>query len=119
MSHEHELKRRALDLLSSLGSSRAAVAGSLLDARVTGTPGNAEHCPIAAYLHAVMGAEPNVRSLMVGTRRLLVMLEGRRRPLRIMLPRAVRDFVVAFDTRTYPGLVRPALVSSTSRSTTP
>ncbi|HLG66942.1 MAG TPA: hypothetical protein VKV36_03620 [Acidimicrobiales bacterium] len=106
MSRHHDLKKRTSDLLSSLGGSRSQVATALAEARVTGTPGNAEQCPIASYLNAVMGAEPEVRSLLVGTRRLVLTLHGRRRPMRILMPRPVREFVVAFDARVFPGLIR-------------
>jgi hypothetical protein len=101
------------------------VAASLCDAGVWGARNDPRCCAVAIYLSAVLGADPRVRSLTTGQSQVKVVVNGPIRILpptvvRVPLPEAVRQFIVAFDRGMYPMLVRGPLEDArqSSESTT-
>jgi hypothetical protein len=117
MSHLRQLKRQTRALLDDLGNSPERVAQSLDEAGIQGVPRDNRSCALALYLSAQMGAAAEVRSIAVGHCSMLVTLVNPRnaRPagrLRIQLPKPIRQFVAAFDARTYPSIVRPGGIGS-------
>ena len=107
-SERRKLRDHTEHLLTALGTEPGQVARSLAAAGVKGVPSNYFDCAIAVYLGAVVGVDPQVEHLKVSKGE--VMIErGRwwRRPVVVSLPAAVRDFIVAFDARGYPDLIRP------------
>lgn len=98
--------RRVGGLLASLGSSRSAVAASLEAAGVRAVPRNRECSPISLYVTAVIGADPNVKSVSVVGDAVAVDLRAWWRPVvTVTLPPAVHDFIEAFDASCYPALL--------------
>jgi hypothetical protein len=110
--NRRDLKVNASGLLRDLGASASDVAAALVAAGVTGIPGNAEGCAVARYLAVVVGIEPSVCSVVVGTHRVFLHLEGRRRPVGVTMPKPVRELIHAFD-----GGLHPALIHRPSQST--
>jgi hypothetical protein len=100
------LKDQTRDFLAALGDTSSEVASSLAAAGVTGTPGSAERCAVAAYLGAIIGSEDAISSVVVGTHRVYLRLHRGRRPVAVPLPRQIRDLIQAFDAELYPVLVR-------------
>ncbi len=108
MNGRRQLREQAEDLLAGLGSSRAEVAGSLIDLGVRGIPQDSAQCVIARYLAVVLGADRRVTYCEVGQSHLkIVSRNPRRLPLVLLvaLPEAVCQFIAAFDDRMYPALV--------------
>lgn len=102
------LSREVRRLLAALGPTSGAVAASLEAAGVRAAPKVAEHTPITAYLSAVIGADPNVKSVEVDGQSVVVELRAWWRPAVVVdLPPAVREFTTAFDQCCYPGLLPP------------
>ena len=100
-------KRYATGLLASLGGNVDAVASTLEGAGVRGVSANPRDCAIAVYLGAVVGSDPQVRSVKVG--RAEVVITPRRwwgRSVVVPLTPAAREFVAAFDAGRFPGLLR-------------
>lgn len=111
MSQLRHLKKRTRGLLSELGATPEAVARALEEAGIRGTPKSNRGCAIALYLTAVMGGEPEIRSIAVGPCSLVINLVApdSGRPagrLLVQLPKPVRQFVAAFDAGSYPAIVR-------------
>jgi hypothetical protein len=99
----HEVCR----LLGGLGVSRGSVAASLETMGVRAAPDDPAGSPVALYLGAVVGADPNVKSVRIGADSVIVCFRAWWRPeVRVPLPEVVRDFTVAFDARCYPSLLR-------------
>ncbi len=114
MSHLRRLKKETMGVLGGLGQTSDEVAASLQVANVRGVPKDNRSCALAVYLTSIMGSEPQIRSVTVGHCSLLVDLIGQdQRPaghLLVQLPKAVRQFVAAFDAFRYPAVTRPPAV---------
>ncbi len=99
--------REVRRLVAGLGTSRRSVAAALEATGVRAAPGDAACSPVGIYLGAVIGADPNVKSVKTDGRTVVVELRAWWRPdVTVSLPAAVREFAAAFDARFYPGLVR-------------
>ena len=61
MLRKRALQDQVVELLDNLGLDVNDVAATLIEAGAQGVPKDAESCVIAAYLHAVLGAERGVR----------------------------------------------------------
>jgi hypothetical protein len=92
-------------LLTGLGASGSEVARYLAEREVAGTAGDRNHCAVARFLSAVVGAEPGVRSVQVFRRLAVLNLERRWPWTFVVLPKPVRRFVAAFDAGCFPELV--------------
>jgi hypothetical protein len=104
--HRIALRNQIADLLQTLGDDAQHVAASLAEAGVRGKPRNAEGCPVAVFVKAVVGADPRVRTVTVYNACLAVRGPSRwRRPLDVHLPAPVRGFIVAFDAERFPALM--------------
>ncbi len=111
MSHLRQIKQTTRGLLVELGESPDEVAESLQATGVHGVPRDNRACAIALYLSVLLGTEPRVRSVTVGQCSLMITLvsPADARPagrLWVQLPKAVREFVAAFDACHYPDVVR-------------
>ena len=105
------LKRQALrsevtTLLGGLGGSAEDVAATLAGEGVRGLPRDRNNCAVARYLNAVLGADPQVRGIVVGSSKLWV----RRAPwwsaaTLVEIPVPVQQFISLFDSDTYPHLI--------------
>ncbi|HVM63969.1 MAG TPA: hypothetical protein VMU14_03850, partial [Acidimicrobiales bacterium] len=82
-----------------------------------GTPGNVSDCAIAVYLSSIVGADPLVKTVLVGSERVFVKLEGRWLFVGVSLPKPLRRFVAEFDREAYPALVRPPAEGARSVAT--
>ncbi len=101
------IRTSAVTLLDSLGTSLDEVAGSLARTGVVGTPSDPQGCAVANFLQAVIGADPEVRSIHVSRSDVIIETAGWWRPrVVVRLPDPVRCFVAAFDERHYPQLLR-------------
>lgn len=101
---ETRLTREVRRLVASLGKVRSDVASALGNAGVRAVPRG--RGPVACYLEAVIGADPNVKSVVVGTDSVVVDLRAWWRPTVVVkLPGVVADFTAAFDAGCYPGLM--------------
>lgn len=101
------IRKHTAQLLESLGTTQSQVAGSLLANDVHGTPSDPQGCAVAVYLKAVIGADPEVRSVHVSRSDAIIDTARWWRPrIVVRLPDSVRRFVAAFDERRYPELVR-------------
>jgi hypothetical protein len=107
-SERATVRRQTEALLSELGDSPAKVATALASAGVRGVPANSRECAVAVYLGAVVSADSRVRGVKVCKSEVLVERTGWwRRSVVVPLPSAVRQFIAAFDARTFPELLRP------------
>jgi hypothetical protein len=97
-------KRNVSMLLDQLGSTPESVARSLQRAGVHGDPFLGAHCPIARYLHAVVGVEPGVGKVKIGLCRATINAPHWWWPMSVALPLPVRLFVLAFDRGQFPEL---------------
>jgi hypothetical protein len=100
------IKRNVSVLLDQLGDTSAAVAASLHQAGVQGDPFLVSRCPLARYLHAVIGVEPRVGKIKVGLYKAVINGPRWWQPMTVDLPAPVRGFVVEFDRGRYPDLLR-------------
>ena len=101
------LRSNVRQMLGGLGNDAGEVAMHLEEAGVHGTPRDVRDCAIAVYLRAVVGADPDVRSLDVMADGVVITPPRRWVPsISVGLSPAVRSFVVAFDRNDYPALVR-------------
>jgi hypothetical protein len=100
------IKRNVSVLLEQLGGTPAAVATSLEQAGVQGDPFLVSRCPLARYLHAVVGVEPRVGKIKVGLYKAVINGPRWWQPMTVDLPAPVRGFVVDFDRGRYPALLR-------------
>ena len=121
MTHwRRELRGHADCMLATLGDDAGEVARRLEDAGVRGTPGDPRDCAIAVYLSAVVAADPRVRSLRVMSQRVVISpTRWGHPPIVVELSDALRAFVVAFDRRAYPTIVRPERPARPSRRGVP
>ncbi len=107
-SERATVRRQTAELLGTLGDTPSRVAATLAAAGVRGTPANSRECAIAVYLDAVVRADSRVRGVKVCKSEVLVERTGWwRRSVVVPLPTAVRQFIAAFDARTFPELLRP------------
>lgn len=103
------LSREVRQLLATLGTTRGEVAASFEAAGVRAVPRDAQHTPVSLFLEAVIGADPNVKSVTVSEHS--VALEMRawwRSEVVVDLPPVLHDFMAAFDECCYPALLPPA-----------
>ncbi len=100
-------KRNVSILLDQLGSTPETVARSLQRAGVQGYPYLGAHCPIARYLHAVVGVEPGIRKVKIGLSRATINAPHWWWPISVSLPSPIRLFVLAFDRGQFPELIWP------------
>jgi hypothetical protein len=106
-SERATVRRQTEQLLGNLGGSPGQVAATLAGSAVRGVPANSRECAVAVYLGAVVGADTRVRGVKVCKSEVLVERTGWwRRSVVVPLPTSVRQFIAAFDARTYPELVR-------------
>jgi hypothetical protein len=111
MSHLRQIKRTTRGLLAELGDTPDEVASTLRSTGVQGIPRDNRSCAVALYLSALVGTHPCIRSVTVGHCSLMLTLvaPADARPagrLWVQLPKPVRGFVAAFDTRQYPEVTR-------------
>lgn len=98
-------RRNVSILLDQLGSTPETVARSLQRAGVQGYPFLGAHCPIARYVHAVVGVEPGVGKVKIGLGRATINAPHWWCPISVGLPVPVRMFVMAFDRGQFPELL--------------
>lgn len=116
ISERATVRRQTDELLTALGDTPAQVAKSLADAGVRGVPSNSRGCAVAVYLGAVVAADDRVRGVKVCKSEVLIERTGWwRRSVVVTLPTAVRQFIAAFDARSYPQLLRPDVAPTTCR----
>lgn len=99
------LAREVRRLLAELGPTPGDVAAALQEAGVRGVPCRLERSPMAAFLMAVVGADPAVDVLELRRHAVGLSTRGGRSPVTVPFPAAVRDFLSAFDARCYPMLL--------------
>ena len=94
-------------LLWSLGASRSSVAASLEMVGVRAASRDPFGSPVDRYLHAVVGADPNVKSVRIEAGVVVVRLQGWwRSVVTVPLPTVVQEFASAFDAGCYPALLQ-------------
>lgn len=99
------LVREVRRLLAGLGPTPGDVAAALQTLGVHGVPCRPECSPVAAFLMAVVGADPDVEALGLRSDAVSLSMRGYRSPLTVPFPAAVRGFVSAFDAQCYPMLL--------------
>ncbi len=106
IAERRALRGQTRQLLTALGDNADQVASSLAAEGVHGRAHSPQGCAVAVYLQAVVAADRRVRSVIVTSTRLGLKPESRRSPLIVVpLPRAVRQFVAAFDAEKFPQLL--------------
>jgi hypothetical protein len=100
------LKQNVATLLNQLGGTPEAVADSLHRAGVRGDPFLVARCPVAQYLHAVVGGESRVGRIKVGLYNAVINTPHWWQPMTVALPSPVRLFVLGFDRGLFPQLFR-------------
>lgn len=101
---ETRLTREMRRLVASLGASRADVAVTLERHGVRAHPH--ERGPVAYFLEAVIGADPDVKSVAVDGESVVAELRAWWRSTTVVpLPAVVGEFTAAFDAGCYPRLV--------------
>lgn len=98
-------KRNVSILLDQLGTTPERVAASLEGAGVQGYPFLGAHCPIARYVHAVVGIEPGIGKVKIGLSRATINAPHWWWPISVSLPVPIRLFVLAFDRGQFPELL--------------
>jgi hypothetical protein len=98
-------RRNVSILLDQLGSTPERVAASLQRAGVQGYPFLGAHCPIARYVHAVVGIEPGIGKVKIGLSRATINAPHWWWPISVSLPVPIRLFVLAFDRGQFPELL--------------
>jgi hypothetical protein len=102
------LRAEVVRELRSLGTNKDEVAHRLEAAGVQGAPGKVAECAIAVYLSAVVAADARVQRVVVSSERVFLRVRRWWWPWTgVGLPKALRQFVVDFDHRRYPELIRP------------
>ena len=106
------LRAETSTLLNGLGTTVSEVVTSLEQSGVHGIPGNGTQCPVARYLHAIVGPDPRVRAIMVSGRAVTInpvtinpgrhWWSGR---VVVPLPPPVRAFIEQFDRGGFVGLI--------------
>ena len=104
MSRGEDATEKVADLLARLGTTPAAVADSLRAAGITGVTDNVFADPIANYLKAsgVERPEVDLEHVNLDAYENPDMTDG---PFRVRHPKAVREFLVAFDNGSYRDLL--------------
>lgn len=103
------LRQAINELLADLGGDPKTVASTLVAAGVRGVRTDVRNCALASYLNAIVLADPRVQGVVVKSKVAVIERTGWwRRPVTILLPLSVRQFVTAFDAYEFPELVRPA-----------
>jgi len=105
LSTRRELRRAVREFGQSLGADAETVASALVDLNVRGTPRSPYRCAIARYFQVIVGSEPTVTGIRVTDSRLHLGRSRLRLPLTVRLPKAVTEFIRAFDSNCYPHLV--------------
>lgn len=104
---ETRVSKEVTGLFASLGTTRRSVAASLEAAGVRAAPHEPDLSPISLFLSAVVGADPNVKSVVVGGDEVVVELRAWwRSAVAVPVPAVVHDFMAAFDAGCYPALFR-------------
>lgn len=110
--HRAALRNETSALLHELGPTVTDVVANLTRSGVRGVPGNGTDCPVARYLHAVVGPDPRVRAIMVSARAVIInpvtINPGRHfwsRRVVVPLPTPVRGFIGDFDRAAYVNLI--------------
>jgi hypothetical protein len=99
--------RELRHLLAALGTTSGSVAAGLEAAGVRAAPEDPARSPLALFLTAVVGADPNVQGLRVRPDAVVVELRAWwRPPVTVFLPPVVHEFSAAFDAGCYPALLR-------------
>lgn len=101
MNTSIDIETRALNLLTGLGGDADLVAGSLIEAGVTGVRGHCSRCPIAVHLVAQLD---EVDEAGVGDHTVTLFLRDGGGMAEVPIPPAVRAFVGAFDCGHYDDL---------------
>jgi hypothetical protein len=118
IAERRALRTQTRQLLTALGDDADQVAGSLAAEGVRGRAHSPQGCAIAVYLTAVVAADKRVKSVIVTSTRLGLKPESRWSPLIVVpLPRAVRQFVSAFDAERFPHLLPAPRTDQTTAST--
>jgi hypothetical protein len=103
-----ELRAQVDLVLCALGNDAGEVARRLEAAAVRGRPRDPRGCAVAVYLSSVVAADPQVRAVLVTTKRVVVKpASWWQPPIAVPLSRALRAFLTDFDRDVYPALVRP------------
>jgi hypothetical protein len=103
------LRAQTLQLLTALGDDADEVATTLESEGVRGKAHSSQGCAIAVYMTAIVGADHRVGSVIVTSTRLGIRPDSRWSPLIVVrLPRAVRQFISAFDAERFPHLLPAA-----------
>jgi hypothetical protein len=113
------IKRNVAVLLEQLGGTSEAVATALQQAGVQGDPFLVSRCPLARYLHAVVGIEPRVGKIKVGLYKAVINGPRWWQPTTVDLPAPVRGFVVDFDRGRFPELLRRPKAQPVPGASTP
>jgi hypothetical protein len=102
-----ELRSQTAGLLNGLGSTTDQVVTTLEQSGVRGIPGNGTQCAVARYLHAVMGADPGVREVIVGNHAVNVRPTRRWWSTCVVVPLSpvICAFIQQFDRGTFATLV--------------
>jgi hypothetical protein len=102
-----ELRSQTTELLNGLGSTTDEVVTTLEQNGVRGIPGNGTQCAVARYLHAVMGADPGVREVIVGNHAVNVRPSRRWWSTCVVVPLSpiVCSFIQQFDRGSFASLV--------------
>jgi hypothetical protein len=93
------------ELTEALGSTPAAVAGSLADLRIRATPKSLTDCALARYLNPVVTSEPFVVKRSVTNRSIHLARSRGHLPIVVQLPAPLANFIRAFDAGCYPELI--------------
>jgi hypothetical protein len=110
VSTRRALRRSIEGFSETLGPTAAAVAGTLRQLDVRGTPKDSTQCALARCLWAIVGSESSVTKVAVTDRSIHVKRSPYHLPVIVRLPKPVRTFIRAFDSGCYPELVGPELV---------
>jgi hypothetical protein len=109
IAERRALRAQTRQLLTALGDDPDTVATSLATEGVRGHARSGQGCAIALYMTAVVGADQRVSSVIVTGTRLGVKPLSRWSPVVVVrLPRAVRQFISAFDGGRFPHLLAVA-----------
>jgi hypothetical protein len=111
VTSRRQLTRQIRSLLSELGSSHQEVAATLHRAGIRAVPKHPDSCAVAMYLGAILGADSRIQSVTVGSNCLKAATMSATPfyfygTMLIPVPKAVGQFIAAFDEGLYPELVR-------------
>lgn len=123
MTSRRQLTRQIRSLLSDLGGSPHEVAATLHRAGIRAVPKQPDACAVAMYLGAVLGADSRIQSVTVGSN-CLKAATRQTAPfyfygtMLIPVPKAVGQFIAAFDDGRYPELIREDAATDSGRRNT-